>query len=97
MRLPRRIRIAARAAAAAAYVLGAGELGHARATARRPGVLLPAPRPGTLRPARLLRWQVDAALFPDLTHATVLASMRVDGFEMEFPVAHIEALDRDRT
>ena len=52
---------------------------------------------GTLRPARLLRWQVDAALFPDLTHASVLASMRVDGFEMEFPVARVEALVRDST
>jgi hypothetical protein len=42
---------------------------------------------GSLRFARMLRWQCDPARFPDLEAATVLASVRVDDFTMEFPVA----------
>ena len=44
---------------------------------------------GSLRPARLLRWAFDAERFPDLADATVLLSMRVEDFTMEFPVAQV--------
>jgi hypothetical protein len=43
-----------------------------------------------VRPCRLLRWTFDAALFPDLAEATVLASLRVEQFEMQFPEACAE-------
>jgi hypothetical protein len=42
---------------------------------------------GSLRWCRLRQWQFDAALFPDLSRATVLAALRVENFNMEFPVA----------
>jgi hypothetical protein len=42
---------------------------------------------GSLRPARLLHTRYDGTLFPDLAAATVLASLRVEDFSMEFPVA----------
>lgn len=45
---------------------------------------------GSLRMARMLRWQCDPALFPDLAPATVLTSVRVDDFTLEFPVARVE-------
>ena len=50
---------------------------------------------GSLRPARLLRWTFDAQWFPDLAEATVLASMRVEDFTMEFPVAQVVATEPD--
>jgi hypothetical protein len=50
---------------------------------------------GSLRPARLLRWTFDAEWFPDLAEATVLASMRVEDFTMEFPVAQVVATEAD--
>jgi hypothetical protein len=46
---------------------------------------------GSLRPTRLLRARYDGTLFPELTEATVLASLRVEDFTMEFPVARIGA------
>jgi hypothetical protein len=46
---------------------------------------------GSLQAARLLRWRFDAARFPDLAGATVLASMRVEEFSMEFPLADVVA------
>lgn len=47
---------------------------------------------GSFRPCRLLRSRFDAALFPDLADATVLASLRIERFAMEFPVARVEAV-----
>jgi hypothetical protein len=44
---------------------------------------------GWMRPARLLRWHSDPALFPELGAATVLASLRIEAFTMEFPVAEV--------
>lgn len=45
---------------------------------------------GWLRFCRLRDWQFDPQLFPDLSSARVLACMRIDRFEMTFPVAHTD-------
>lgn len=42
---------------------------------------------GTMRACRLLDWQFETALFPDLRTTRVLASLRVENFVMTFPVA----------
>jgi hypothetical protein len=45
---------------------------------------------GSLRPARLVHWWFDPQHVPDLTSATVLATVRVEAFRMEFPVARVD-------
>lgn len=42
---------------------------------------------GWIRPGRLLSWQFDAALFPDLAGARVLAAVKIPSFHMTFPVS----------
>jgi hypothetical protein len=42
---------------------------------------------GQLRLCRMRQWRFDADLFPDLTRATVLTALRIEGFSMKFPVA----------
>ena len=42
---------------------------------------------GRIRPGRLLAWRFDAALFPDLGQAAVLAVLQVESFQMTFPPA----------
>ena len=42
---------------------------------------------GSLRLCRLRRWRFDTELFPDLSRATVLTAVRIEGFRMVFPVA----------
>lgn len=42
-----------------------------------------------VRPTRVITWSFDPLRFPDLADATVLASLRVEAFEMEFPVARV--------
>ncbi|HSQ69793.1 MAG TPA: hypothetical protein VLM41_06880 [Steroidobacteraceae bacterium] len=44
---------------------------------------------GWVRPGRLLSWQFDGELFPDLRAAAVIAALRVEDFRMRFPVARI--------
>lgn len=44
---------------------------------------------GRLRPGRLLSWRFDAALFPDLAGAAVIAAFKVESFRMSFPVARV--------
>lgn len=44
---------------------------------------------GRVRPGRLVSWRCDAALFPDLADAAVLAVLKVESFNMRFPVARI--------
>jgi len=44
---------------------------------------------GRVRPGRLLSWRFDAALFPDLAAAPVLAAFKVESFRMTFPVADV--------
>ena len=44
---------------------------------------------GRVRPARLLSWRFDGALFPDLAGAAVVAALRVESFRMRFPVARV--------
>jgi hypothetical protein len=44
---------------------------------------------GGLRLCRVRRWHFDPELFPDLSSATVLASLRIEDFEMVFPPARI--------
>jgi len=44
---------------------------------------------GRLRPGRLLSWRFDAALFPDLAGAAVIAAFKVESFRMSFPVATV--------
>jgi hypothetical protein len=44
---------------------------------------------GRIRPGRLLSWRFDAALFPDLAAAPVLAAFKVESFRMTFPVADV--------
>ncbi len=44
---------------------------------------------GRVRPGRMLSWRFDAALFPDLAAAAVLAAVQVESFRMRFPVATI--------
>lgn len=46
---------------------------------------------GWIRPGRLLSWQFDAALFPDLADARVIAAVKIPSFSMTFPVARIAA------
>ncbi|MGH8493698.1 MAG: acetoacetate decarboxylase family protein [Moraxellaceae bacterium] len=47
---------------------------------------------GHIKPARLLSWKFDSALFPDLAKGKVVACVKVTGFEMVFPVAEITTL-----
>jgi hypothetical protein len=44
---------------------------------------------GRVRPGRLLSWRFDAALFPDLAAAAVVAAFKVESFRMTFPVADV--------
>jgi hypothetical protein len=44
---------------------------------------------GGLRLCRLRRWRFDPELFPDLSRATVLTALRIEDFNMVFPVARI--------
>jgi len=44
---------------------------------------------GSMRLCRVRHWRFDAALFPDLTRATVLTALRIEDFHMTFPVARI--------
>ncbi len=44
---------------------------------------------GSLRLCRLRRWRFDPELFPDLSRATVLTAVRIEGFRMVFPVARV--------
>lgn len=44
---------------------------------------------GSLRLCRLRQWHFDAALFPDLSRATVLAALRIEDFRMTFPLARV--------
>lgn len=44
---------------------------------------------GWARPGRLLSWQFDAALFPNLAAAPVLAAFKIESFRMTFPVADV--------
>ena len=43
---------------------------------------------GSVRRSRLVDWRFDAALFPDLRETRVLVSLRIERFQMTFPVAH---------
>jgi hypothetical protein len=42
-----------------------------------------------MRLCRVRHWQFDAALFPDLSRATVLTALRIEDFSMRFPVARV--------
>jgi hypothetical protein len=42
---------------------------------------------GHLRLCRVRQWRFDPDLFPDLSRATVLTALRIEGFRMVFPVA----------
>jgi len=42
---------------------------------------------GWMRPGRLLAWRFDAALFPDLSAAAVVAAAKVESFRVQFPAA----------
>jgi len=44
---------------------------------------------GWVRPGRLLSWNFDPVLFPDLAGAAVVAVLRVESFRLTFPVARI--------
>lgn len=44
---------------------------------------------GRARLGRLLSWRFDAALFPDLATAPVLAAFNIESFRMTFPVADV--------
>jgi hypothetical protein len=44
---------------------------------------------GDLRLCRLRQWRFDPQLFPDLSRATVLTALRIEGFRMVFPAARI--------
>jgi hypothetical protein len=44
---------------------------------------------GSLRRSRLVAWRFDPGLFPDLRPAQVLATLRIERFEMRFPVARV--------
>ena len=44
---------------------------------------------GWIRPGRLLSWRFDAALFPDLAEAAVVAVFKVESLSMAFPVARV--------
>jgi hypothetical protein len=46
---------------------------------------------GWLRPGRLLEWQFDPGLFPDLREASVVAACQVPSFRMAFPFARVVA------
>jgi hypothetical protein len=45
---------------------------------------------GSLRLCRLRDWQFDPQKFPDLSGARVLACLRIERFDMTFPVARVE-------
>ena len=51
---------------------------------------------GSLRLCRLRRWRFDPELFPDLSRATVLTAVRIEGFRMVFPVARSRRLETGR-
>ena len=38
---------------------------------------------------RVRRWQFDAALFPDLSRATILTALRIEDFCLTFPEARV--------
>jgi hypothetical protein len=44
---------------------------------------------GSIRKSRLVAWRFDPGLFPDLRPAQVLATLRIDRFEMRFPAARV--------
>lgn len=44
---------------------------------------------GWVRPGKLVGWSFDAALFPDLRGAAILAALQVDSFDMTFPLARV--------
>jgi hypothetical protein len=44
---------------------------------------------GRVRPGRLVSWRFDPALFPDLSGAAVVATLKVESFRMTFPVARV--------
>ena len=44
---------------------------------------------GSLRLSRLVAWRFDPGLFPDLRAAHVLATLRIERFEMKFPLARV--------
>jgi hypothetical protein len=44
---------------------------------------------GSARLCRLRDWRFDGTLFPDIASARVLASLRVERFEMTFPRAAV--------
>jgi len=44
---------------------------------------------GWVRPARLLEWHLDGALFPDLREARLVTALRVRSFRLTFPLARI--------
>jgi hypothetical protein len=44
---------------------------------------------GWVRPGRLLSWNFDPVLFPDLAGAAVVATLHVESFRLTFPVARI--------
>jgi hypothetical protein len=44
---------------------------------------------GDLRLCRVRQWRFDPELFPDLSRATVLTALRIEGFTMAFPVARV--------
>jgi hypothetical protein len=44
---------------------------------------------GWVRPARLLDWHFEGALFPDLREARVVTALRVRSFRLTFPLARI--------
>lgn len=46
---------------------------------------------GWVRPGRVLSWQFNEALFPDLARGRVVAAFKVASFRMTFPVARIHA------
>jgi hypothetical protein len=46
---------------------------------------------GRVRLCRVRHWQFDAALFPDLSRATILAALRIEDFRMTFPEARVIA------
>lgn len=44
---------------------------------------------GSMRLCRVRHWQFEPTLFPDLARATVFSSLRIEDFQMTFPVARI--------
>jgi hypothetical protein len=46
---------------------------------------------GSVRASRLVAWRFDRTLFPDISRARVLTALRVENFEMKFPVARVSS------